>query len=177
DDAKLAEQYKNDAKGAKDYAEDAAEQADRYTVACRNHENKAESEAREAERWSDQARSAAQSAGSWSDAVLKEHIEEVANATQAVMQLQPKSYYFKQADFPQLQLANEKQFGLLAQELEAIFPHLVTTKTTSHGNLKSVNYIGLLPVLIKAIQEQQQQINQLQNTLLSLTQNNSITHE
>jgi hypothetical protein len=42
------------------------------------------------------------------------------------------------------------QTGLIAQEVEKIFPELV--KTDEEG-FKSVNYIGLVPHLIEAIKE------------------------
>jgi hypothetical protein len=58
------------------------------------------------------------------------------------------------------------EFGLIAQELENIFPELVKTTQTAIKNddslpLKSVNYIGLIPIVIKGMQEQQSQIVQL----------------
>ncbi len=42
------------------------------------------------------------------------------------------------------------QYGLIAQELEAIYPQLVTTESNGY---KSINYVGLVPVLIEAIKE------------------------
>ena len=46
---------------------------------------------------------------------------------------------------------SEKQkIGLLAQDIEKVFPELVSE---SHG-IKSVNYQGLVPVLINALKEQ-----------------------
>ena len=46
---------------------------------------------------------------------------------------------------------SEKQkIGLLAQDIEKVFPGLVSE---SHG-IKSVNYQGLVPVLINALKEQ-----------------------
>ena len=50
---------------------------------------------------------------------------------------------------------SEKQkIGLLAQDIEKVFPELVSE---SHG-VKSVNYQGLVPVLINALKEQQSEI-------------------
>ena len=50
---------------------------------------------------------------------------------------------------------SEKQkIGLLAQDIEKVFPELVTE---SNG-IKSVNYQGLVPVLINALKEQQSEI-------------------
>ena len=48
--------------------------------------------------------------------------------------------------------------GVIAQEVEKIFPELVSTNANGY---KSVNYIGLIPVMIESIKDQQQQINEL----------------
>jgi hypothetical protein len=50
---------------------------------------------------------------------------------------------------------NKKQkIGVLAQDIEKVFPELVSE---SNG-VKSVNYQGLVPVLINALKEQQKEI-------------------
>lgn len=53
------------------------------------------------------------------------------------------------------------EFGLIAQELETVLPELVFDKKVylkgvGETDLKTVNYIGLIPILTKAIQEQQE---------------------
>jgi hypothetical protein len=50
--------------------------------------------------------------------------------------------------------------GFLAQELEQIIPDLV--HTDADGN-KSVSYAGLVPYLVQAVKQQQEQINELKN--------------
>jgi ribosomal protein S7 len=53
---------------------------------------------------------------------------------------------------------NKKQkIGVLAQDIEKVFPELVSE---SNG-VKSVNYQGLVPVLINALKEQQVEIDVL----------------
>ena len=49
--------------------------------------------------------------------------------------------------------------GVLAQEIQEVFPELV--KTNKEG-LLSVNYQGLIPVLINAVKEQQQNLEKVQ---------------
>ena len=46
--------------------------------------------------------------------------------------------------------------------MELIFPNLVNENKVT----KSINYIGLIPVLIEALLEQQDQIENLKNSLL-----------
>lgn len=58
--------------------------------------------------------------------------------------------------------SNQKHMGLLAQEIETILPELVTShKGTDFEDERSVNYLGVIPVLIQAIKEQQAQIDSL----------------
>ena len=62
--------------------------------------------------------------------------------------------------------SNEKEnkIGLLAQEIIEVFPELVKEGDDKNGTL-SVNYQGLVPVLINAIKEQQAQIDELKSLL------------
>jgi hypothetical protein len=69
------------------------------------------------------------------------------------------------------------QLGLIAQEVQAVIPVLVNDKTNIRDEKRntrtvaaqrlSINYVELIPVLIKAIQEQQLQIDQLKAELSS----------
>ncbi len=88
-----------------------------------------------------------------SDANLKKNISTLDNALNSALELRGVTYNWKDETKPQ-----SKQLGVIAQEIEAIFPELVTV--TSDG-FKAVNYIGLIPVLIEAIKEQQKLIEKL----------------
>ena len=57
---------------------------------------------------------------------------------------------------------NKKQkIGVLAQDIEKVFPELVSE---SNG-VKSVNYQGLVPVLINALKEQDAKMNEQQTEI------------
>ena len=56
------------------------------------------------------------------------------------------------------------KIGLLAQDVQKAFPELVKTTNDSDKTL-SVNYQGLIPVLINAIKEQQKQIDELKKLI------------
>jgi hypothetical protein len=60
-----------------------------------------------------------------------------------------------------------KNIGLIAQEVETIFPEVVSFSEV--GKIKMINYDMLIPVLIKAIQEQQSTIENLQAEIKNLT--------
>lgn len=93
-----------------------------------------------------------------SDKRLKRNITPLKQSIAAVMQLNPVSYEKKQSlastDY------NMKENGFIAQELQKVMPALVT-EGTDKDKLLSVNYIALIPVLTKAIQEQQKEIETL----------------
>ena len=58
---------------------------------------------------------------------------------------------------------SEKQkIGLLAQDIEKVFPELVS----ENNGIKSVNYQGLVPILINALKEQEERIKRLEKLLL-----------
>jgi hypothetical protein len=83
-----------------------------------------------------------------SDIRLKHDIADLNYGLLEIMQLRPVTWTWKQ------QPERGVQLGLIAQELEPILPELVTTAKDAEQT-KGINYIGLVPVVIKAIQEQQ----------------------
>ena len=85
-----------------------------------------------------------------SDARLKSNIVSLGSTLAKLMQIDGKSYTMKSND-------RESKIGLLAQEILEVFPELVKAGEDKNETL-SVNYQGLIPVLINAIKEQQNQI-------------------
>ena len=61
-----------------------------------------------------------------------------------------------------------EKIGLLAQEVQKAFPELVKQAGDAEGTL-SVNYQGMIPVLINAIKEQQKELAKLEKTLRNKT--------
>ncbi len=110
--------------------------------------------------------------GTWSqssDRKLKKNIEPMQNALAKLLQLQPSTYNYRIDEFSFMNLSEAKQIGFVAQDVEEIFPELVSTVShpKSHGKetdiekYKAINYIGLIPVLTQAVKEQQQMIVEL----------------
>ncbi|MEL6134452.1 MAG: tail fiber domain-containing protein, partial [Bacteroidota bacterium] len=113
---------------------------------------------------------------SGSDIRLKRDLKAETQALDRIMQLQPTTYYFDREEYPQMSLAKGLQHGFVAQELQEVFPELVIQ--SAHPNqldpsameatpfeYLSVNYMGMISILTKAVQEQQQQIQSLQAQL------------
>jgi hypothetical protein len=90
----------------------------------------------------------AQDFNSVSDKNLKTNIKTVENALDIVSDLRGVSFNWKKD--------NEKSYGVIAQELEEVLPELVR-----NGNHKSVNYNGLIGVLIESIKELREEVKQL----------------
>ena len=57
-----------------------------------------------------------------------------------------------------------EKIGLLAQEVQKAFPELVKKAGDVEGTL-SINYQGMIPVLINAIKEQQTELQKLKKKL------------
>jgi hypothetical protein len=100
-----------------------------------------------------------------SDLRLKRNIAPLQNSIDAIMQLKPVSYEKKNT------LASTdysiKENGFIAQELQKIMPNLVI-EGTDKDKLLSVNYTALIPVLTKALQEQQNAIQSQQKQIEEL---------
>ena len=79
-----------------------------------------------------------------SDARLKANIVSLGATLSKLLQIDGKSYTMKKDK------SEKQKIGLLAQDIEKVFPELVSE---SNG-IKSVNYQGLVPVLINALKEQ-----------------------
>lgn len=87
-----------------------------------------------------------------SDRRLKSNIKPLNNAMTLIEKINGVTYLWK----PELKRNPRKQYGVIAQDIESVIPDLVNED--SHG-IKSVNYLGLVPVLIASGQVLQQQID------------------
>jgi hypothetical protein len=82
--------------------------------------------------------------GSLSDQTLKDNIVDATPKLADLNRVQVRNFTFK-ADETQ-----SKQIGVIAQELETVFPSMVDTDV---DGIKSVKYSVFVPMLIKAMQE------------------------
>jgi hypothetical protein len=96
-----------------------------------------------------------------SDARLKTGIANLRYGLDEVMRLRPVTWMWK--DRP----GAETGLGLIAQEVKPVLPELVE-QGIGKDRMLSINYIGLVPVLVKAIQEQQATIAALRSEIAEL---------
>lgn len=105
------------------------------------------------------------STGTWtvvSDGRLKCDIEPLQGMLDKAMALRPVNFHFKSDP------AGEKQVGFVAQEVEELFPSLVT-----NGEILTMDYAGMSTVAIGAIKEQQAIISALQKKIADLEKESS----
>lgn len=87
-----------------------------------------------------------------SDKNLKENINTIENSLEIIKNLRGVKFDWKEN--------KQTSYGVVAQELEEYLPELV-----SGGPPKTVNYNGIIGVLIEAIKQQQIQIEELERKL------------
>jgi len=125
-----------------------------------------------------------------SDKKLKQNIADFTSAMSIINQLHPKEYEFRHdGNFQLMNLPKGKHFGLIAQDVEQVLPNLVkeakfNSDEASGGKLtsakaqsgavkgeeidyKTLNYTELIPILVRAIQELQQQVDELKGVKAS----------
>jgi|WetSurMetagenome_2_1015567.scaffolds.fasta_scaffold02324_12 trimeric autotransporter adhesin len=96
-----------------------------------------------------------------SDLRLKENIADLTYGIQSLMQLRPVSYTWKNST------DNKEHLGLIAQDVEKVINEVVD-KGSDPLHTLGLNYSELVPVLIKSIQDQQKQIDELRKTVQEL---------
>jgi hypothetical protein len=117
-----------------------------------------------------------------SDETMKKNIKPIKNSLSMLTKLKPVTYYWKE----QVKHGNNLQFGLIAQQVQKIFPDLVDEfqedirdytikemgseyKVIGYQTKLGIDYIKLIPIMIDSIQEQQNQIQDQQNQITLLT--------
>ena len=96
----------------------------------------------------------------YSDITLKDNIEVVADPLTKILNVRGVTFTRKDQDDKRLHM------GVIAQEIEEVFPEVVHT---NEEGIKSVNYGAMAGAFIEAFKEQQRQIDQLKEMINKLT--------
>lgn len=136
-----------------------------------------------------------------SDARMKDNISDISNSIDKIKQLRSVSYNFKEEQKDQTisdkilkgstaeeiekmkravenvpktneYLLNRKFYGFLAQEVQKIYPDLVYEDSTG---MLSVDYIGMIPLLVDALKDMETRIAGLETDISELTNNSEST--
>jgi putative lipoic acid-binding regulatory protein len=100
---------------------------------------------------------AAGNVNSNSDIKLKTNIKTLTNSLDKVLQM-------RGVEFDRIDIEGKHQIGFIAQEIEKIYPELVS----ENQGTKSLSYGNITAILVEAIKEQQEQINNLKQEIQNL---------
>ncbi|GIW64534.1 MAG: hypothetical protein KatS3mg092_0467 [Patescibacteria group bacterium] len=117
----------------------------------------------------------AYSTGGWqtSDIRLKNKIEDLDNVLDKIKNLETFKFTWKKDQYPDKGLPDGAHLGISAQQIQQVFPELVNY---DNEGFLAVDYAGLSVINLKAIKEQQNQIENLNKTL-SLTSSGDVVIE
>ena len=103
-----------------------------------------------------------------SDISLKENVRDLETGLTEIMALQPRRFDWKE----ETHLTEKNVAGFIAQEVEQVLPELVYDYQYNATEIKKSLKMGdILPTLVKAMQEQQALITQLQADVAALKEN------
>ena len=88
-----------------------------------------------------------------SDINLKENINVINNPIEKLVGISGVTFNWKEN--------KESSAGVIAQDVEKVFPEIIK----STGDIKTVNYNGLIGLLIESVKNQQEQINMLRKEI------------
>jgi hypothetical protein len=90
----------------------------------------------------------------------KEDIHDMADASSGLMKLRPVTFRYKK---PLADGSQPMQYGLIAEEVAEVYPDLVSH--SADGQIETVKYQLLTPMLLNEVQRQQDVIRELQERL------------
>lgn len=124
--------------------------------------------------------------GAASDKRLKTNIKNIESGLSIINQLNPVTYNFDLKKYPNMGLNTEMEYGFIAQEIRTVLPEIVRDKSLNLDATKAIDsktprksnsqeflvmdYTRIIPILTKAIQEQQS-IIESQNSKIETLEN------
>jgi hypothetical protein len=120
-----------------------------------------------------------------SDSRLKKNVETYSGGLATILGLRPVRFDWKEDKCPDSFLNEyrepdtkdgypgkiKRQYGLIAQEVELLAPDLIGQRKMYKETYKLIRYEKIVPILISAVQEQQEQIEELKREIKSLKEN------
>lgn len=98
--------------------------------------------------------------GTCSDINYKRNISPITDALTDIIKLNGIKHEWRHDEFPDMIWKQGSEFGLIAQEVNELFPELVNEDKDGY---LYVDYAKLTPILIEAMKEQQKQITELRD--------------
>ncbi len=110
-----------------------------------------------------------------SDRRLKTNIKPLTNVLDKVMKLEGVSYKWDKKNKRNKDLDNDNHIGVIAQDIEKVYPEFVNTN--EDDGYKTVNYSQLSAVLIQAVKELNEKIENQNEKISTLKADNSTLEE
>ena len=117
------------------------------------------------------------SAQAITDADVKRNISTINNPLKSILKLEPRVFEYETDKFKTLRLKEGRQYGFLAENMQEVFPGMVSSKhvnymygknTYRQASIQTVDEVSLIPVLVASIQELHLEIENLKKELHSL---------
>ena len=102
-----------------------------------------------------------------SDLRLKTNVQPFAPVLGKIAQLQPVHFTWRAGEFPNRHYGNAVNSGLIAQDVEQVFPELVST---DDAGFKMVNYSELPYLTLQAVKELKAENDELEAQLAALAE-------
>ncbi len=116
------------------------------------------------------------------DSEIKKNVATIDNSLERLVQLEPKIFEYNKTKYKDLQLPSGRQYGFMAENLQTVFPDLVTYRNYSYSvgknsfrtaKLKEVDIESIIPILVASIKEQQAEIKKLKDQVQELQSKHS----
>lgn len=101
-----------------------------------------------------------------SDIRFKKNIHELKDVLTDLRQVRAITHEWRHDEFPNKKWRQGLEYGVIAQELEEVFPHAVMNDKDGY---KMVDYTKLNPIILQAINEQHEILKDHKQTLNSIT--------
>lgn len=111
------------------------------------------------------------------DKEIKKNVTDISAPLEKLVQLEPKIFEYNTDKYKHLKLEQGKQFGFMSENMQQVFPELVSNKNISYmfgknvyrdAKVKTVDELSLIPVLVASIKEQQKEIEKLKQDIAEL---------
>jgi len=106
----------------------------------------------------------------YNDSAIKKNVQAISSPLENILQLEPAMFEYDTNNFKHLKLQKGIHYGFMAENMQTVFPGLVTEKHVSYmfgknvyrdAKLKTIDEASLIPVLVAAFKEQQAEIEKL----------------
>ncbi|NHM05814.1 tail fiber domain-containing protein [Flavobacterium sp. CYK-4] len=99
-----------------------------------------------------------------SDIRFKKNIKPLENSLEKISKLKGHTYHWRRDEFPDKKFKSGTDIGLIAQEVEKVYPEVVYTADDEMKS-KSIDYAKLVPALVEAIKELQKEVEELKSQM------------